>query len=99
MSFDGTWNITIATPIGKQSVVLEISTQDGNVRGTARQGEEVVPFLDPVVDGSRLTWTQNVTRPMRLSLKFDVTVDGATMTGTARAGFLPTSKLTGARVS
>jgi hypothetical protein len=99
MIFDGTWNITIATPIGKQSVVLEISSHDGDVRGTARQGEEVVPFIDPVVDGDRLTWTQNVTRPMRLSLKFDVTVDGATMTGTAKAGFLPTSKLTGARIA
>jgi hypothetical protein len=99
MIFDGTWNITIATPIGKQSVVLDISTKDGNLRGTARQGEEVVPFIDPVADGNRLTWTQHVTRPMRLSLTFDVTVEGATMTGTAKAGFLPTSKLTGARVA
>jgi hypothetical protein len=99
MIFDGTWNITIATPIGKQSVVLEISTHDGNVRGTARQGEEVVPFIDPVVDGDRLTWTQDVTRPLRLRLKFDVTVDGATMTGTAKAGVLPASRLTGARIA
>ncbi len=99
MIFDGTWNITIATPIGKQSVVLEISTRDGDVRGTATQGAEVVPFIDPAVNGDRLTWTQSVTRPMRLSVKFDVTVNGATMTGTAKAGFLPTSKLTGARMA
>lgn len=99
MIFDGTWNIVIATPIGKQSVVLDISTRDGTVQGTARQGEEVVPLLDPVIDGQRLCWTQNVTRPLRLSLRFDVTVEGSTMTGTAKAGILPTSKLTGQRVS
>lgn len=99
MIFDGTWNVIIATPIGKQSVVLEISTHEGNVRGVARQGEQVVQLVDPVVDGDRLTWTQNVTKPLRLSLKFDVTVKGATMTGTAKAGPLPTSKLTGERVA
>jgi hypothetical protein len=96
--FDGTWNVTIATPIGKQSVVLELTSRDGTLRGTARQGDEVVELVDPVVDGNRLRWTQRVTRPLRLTLAFDVTVEGASMIGTAKAGFLPTSKLTGVRV-
>jgi hypothetical protein len=95
--FDGTWNVTIATPIGKQVVVLEIATRDGAVRGTARQGAETVAFLDPVIDGNRMRWTQKVTRPLRLTLAFDVTVEGVSMTGTAKAGILPTSKLTGVR--
>jgi hypothetical protein len=99
MIFEGTWNIVIATPIGKQVVVLEIATRDGKLAGTARQGAEVVELLDPVVDGNRMTWTQHVTRPLRLTLKFDVSVDGATMTGTAKAGILPTSKLRGERVA
>ncbi len=98
MSFEGTWNVVIATPIGKQSVVLDIVSHEGGVRGTARQGTEVVPFLDPVVDGQRMTWTQQVTKPMRLTLKFDVTVEGRRMTGTARAGLLPSSRLTGERI-
>jgi hypothetical protein len=34
---------------------------------------------------------------LRLTLAFEVTRAGATMTGTAKAGILPTSKLTGAR--
>ena len=40
-----------------------------------------------------------MTRPLRLTLRFDVTLDlSDTMTGTAKAGILPTSKLTGVRV-
>ena len=95
--FDGTWNVVIATPIGRQHVVLEISTRDGTVRGTATRGSEVVPFIAPVLDGNRLTWTQHVTKPLRLSLTFDVTVEGSTMAGTAKAGILPSSRVTGER--
>jgi hypothetical protein len=98
MTFEGTWNVTIATPIGKQSVVFEISTEGDKMCGTARQGSETVPFIDPVADGNRLTWTQHVTKPLRLTLKVDVTIEGATMTGTAKAGLLPASKLTGERI-
>jgi hypothetical protein len=34
---------------------------------------------------------------MKLTLKFEVDVDGDAMTGTAKAGFLPASKLHGSR--
>jgi len=97
--FDGTWNVTIATPIGKQEIVLEIATRHGAVGGTARRGDEIVALVDPIAEGNRLRWTQSVTRPLRLTLAFDVTVDGDAMTGTAKAGVLPSSRLTGRRVT
>lgn len=99
MLFDGTWQVTIATPIGKQAVVLEITSENGLLRGTARQGNETVPFINPVMNGKRLTWSQTVTKPMSLNIKFDVTVDENRMSGTAKAGFFPASNLTGERVS
>ena len=98
MNVGGTWRVVVATPIGKQHVILEITTRDGRVEGTATQGQDVVPFIDPVVEGDRLKWTQNVTKPLRLTLKFDVSVTGDTMSGTAKAGPLPTSRLTGERI-
>ncbi len=98
MMFDGTWKIRIATPIDQQHVELEITQRhDGHLVGRATQGQETVPFLEPVIEGTRMTWVQQVTKPLKLTLKFDVTVDGDTMTGTAKAGLLPTSKLTGSR--
>ena len=42
MSFDGRWQVSIATPIGKQSVIFEITTQDGAVKGIAKQKDEIV---------------------------------------------------------
>jgi hypothetical protein len=98
MSVARTWNLTIATPIGRQDVVLELSERDGALHGTARGRAEEVPLLDLVRDGNRLTWRQAITRPLRLNLAFDVTVDGDTLTGVSRAGRLPSSSVTCTRV-
>jgi hypothetical protein len=96
-TFAGLWDVTLSTPIGKMAVVLDIADQDGVIRGTAATSDEKVDFIDPVAEGNQLTWTQNVTTPMKLTLKFDVTVDGDTMTGGAKAGPMPASKLAGTR--
>lgn len=100
-SVAGTWNLVINTPIGKQHATLTLSTRDGILHGVARDqrhGEEV-PLTDLVLDGNRLTWAQSITKPMRLNLTFDVTIDGDEMTGRSKAGRLPASKVTGRRAA
>lgn len=97
-SLTGTWNISIATPIGTQSVVLELTEHNGIVEGIAKGHAETTPLINPVLDGHRLTWKQAITKPMRLNLTFDVTIDGNTLSGTSKAGMLPPSKVTGTRV-
>ncbi len=99
MSLTGNWNIKISTPIGTQSVVLELTETNGLVEGTAKGTAESTPLIDPVLDGNRLTWKQSITKPMRLNLVFDVIIDGDTLTGTSKAGRLPTSKVAGTRVA
>ncbi len=98
MSITGSWNVSISTPIGTQAVVLELVEHDGVVEGTAKGSAESTPLIDPVLNGNRLTWKQSITKPMRLNLAFDVTIDGNSLTGTSKAGRLPTSKVTGTRV-
>lgn len=98
-TFAGSWNVTISTLIGDLIAVFNITDEDGVIGGTASTDAETVEILDAVADGNRLTWSQNVTTPMRLTLKFDVTVDGDTMTGTSKAGILPASKVNGRRSS
>ncbi|OZB98856.1 DJ-1/PfpI family protein [Paenibacillus sp. XY044] len=97
-AFDGEWNVTITTPVGKMDVKLSIATTHGVVHGTATQGEETVKFLNPVIQGSKLTWSQQVTKPLRLNLKFEVNVNGDELNGVAKAGVLPASKVVGKRL-
>jgi hypothetical protein len=98
-TFAGSWDVTIDTLIGKMEVVFDITEQDGVIHGTARSDAETADFLDAVADGNRLTWSQAVTTPMRLTLKFEVTVEGDSMTGTSKAGMFPASKVYGSRSS
>ncbi|MCR2805849.1 DJ-1/PfpI family protein [Paenibacillus soyae] len=95
--FDGIWDTIISTPIGKLAVKLDIATVNGRIQGKATMEDEVSMFIDPVASGSRLRWSQRITKPIRLNLKFDVAATGNQMTGTAKAGVLPASALDGKR--
>lgn len=98
-SFAGTWNATLDTPIGQIAAVFTITEENGALGGSASTAKETVDILDAVADGDRLTWILKTTTPMKLTLKFDVTVEGDTMSGTSKAGILPSSKVNGTRES
>jgi hypothetical protein len=96
-AFAGTWNVTIATPLGKIVTVFEIEETDGIISGVARSSSESVAFDNPIIDGDRLRWSQRVTKPMRLNLNFDVAVTDDALEGTSKAGRLPSSRVAGTR--
>jgi hypothetical protein len=96
-SITGTWDLVIKTPIGKQHVVLDLAETDGVLTGQAIGTDETVPLVEPTLTGNRLSWRQQITKPLRLNLVFDVTIDGDTLTGTSKAGRLPRSRVTGTR--
>ncbi|MGW4565990.1 hypothetical protein ACWEN3_27435 [Streptomyces sp. NPDC004561] len=97
MSAEGTWDLTMSTPIGRMKAVIELHRRDGVLTGTAQGSGEEVPLTDVVLDGDRLAWRQAISKPMRLNLAFDVTLDGDTLTGTSKAGRLPSTRITGER--
>ncbi|GLX49257.1 hypothetical protein Shyhy01_22070 [Streptomyces hygroscopicus subsp. hygroscopicus] len=99
MSVEGTWNLSISTPIGKIKAVVELREQDGILTGVARGAGEEVALADITLTDDRLTWKQAITKPMRLNMTFDVTVNDDTLQGTSKAGRLPSSKVTGERQS
>ncbi|WP_432250731.1 hypothetical protein ACRAR1_29280 [Streptomyces sanyensis] len=98
MPVEGTWNLSVSTPIGKIKAMVTLRKQDdGTLTGVAHGTGEEVPLSDISLDGGRLTWKQAVTKPLRLDLAFDVTLDGDTLEGTSKAGRLPASKVIGER--
>lgn len=101
MSPTGTWQLTIKTPVGSVSVELVVNADDGILTARARGQGQDIPITDMILvehpGGQHLTWTQSVTRPLRLTLQFEVLVADDTMEGTARAGRLPASRVSGTR--
>ena len=99
MELTGAWDVTIKTPIGSLAVVFVFTEFAGALTGSATLKNETVPLQDLVVSGTRATWHQSVTKPMRLNLDFDVVVEGDSLTGHSRAGRLPRSAVNGTRRS
>ncbi|WP_431910190.1 hypothetical protein [Micromonospora carbonacea] len=93
----GSWDVSLKTPIGTLRATYVFAEADGVITGTASTTSETVPLTTVVCDGSRVTWQQSVTRPMRLHLDFDVVVDDQTLSGHSRAGRLPRTAVTGVR--
>jgi hypothetical protein len=97
MPAEGTWDLSISTPIGKIKAVVDLRRDHGVLTGTAYGTGEEVPLTDLALDGDQLTWRQAVTKPMRLNLAFTVTLADDTLTGTSKAERLPASNVTGQR--
>lgn len=96
---EGAWELSIQTPLGRQHTVLTLTRHENSLSGTMRDVRhgELVELKELQQQGTRLTWAQSITRPMRLNLTFEVTVDGDELTGLAKAGRLPASRVTGRR--
>ncbi|QOD45246.1 hypothetical protein H9X71_08395 [Clavibacter zhangzhiyongii] len=90
------------TPVGTMHATLAFRDETGTVVGTAAGKGETVQLRDirtAATDaGLRVTWSQTITKPLRLDLDFEVVVDGDRMSGRSRAGRLPGTAVTGTRV-
>ncbi|WP_239373119.1 hypothetical protein [Frankia sp. Cj5] len=86
-----------ATPRCCRWGLPDLYAEDGVLNGTAHGSGEEAALSDVLFAGDRLTWSQSITKPLRLNLTFDMVVNGDTMTGKSKAGRLPTSKVTGQR--
>ncbi|MGW1680178.1 hypothetical protein [Saccharopolyspora sp. NPDC002376] len=97
----GTWHVRMKTPIGTIDADYRFAETPDGITGTATgTGEETA--LDDIVceataEGERVMWRQEINKPMRLNLEYDVTVTGDTFAGYSRAGRLPRSRVTGER--
>jgi hypothetical protein len=92
----GKWNITIKTPMGDKSGVLELNVSGKTLTGSLSDAEHHVAISDGRVEGNRLSWKAKITKPMRLSFKFTAIVEQDRISGDARH-FLGAATFSGTR--
>ena len=80
----GKWNITINTPMGERSGVLDLLVTGQTLTGTLSDAEHHVAISDGKIEGNRLSWQAKITKPMHLNFKFTATVDEDRISGAAR---------------
>jgi cytochrome P450 len=93
-----TWDLTLATPMGPQSMTAKIIRDGSKFTGNiaAEAGSE---DINGEIAGNAMSWTMNLTKPVSIKLKFDAVVSGDAMTGTVKLGMFGKAALTGKRVA
>jgi aerobic carbon-monoxide dehydrogenase large subunit len=94
---DGQWNMVMKPPVGpEQRMVATFNTDGGALTGKLEAPEGTQEFSG-TVDGNRLKWEMKVTQPMPITLKYDLTVEGDALSGTAKLGMFGKAKVQGTR--
>jgi len=99
MSVDGTWKVTVNSPMGKEETVLELRSEAGTLQGTQSGAHGSVPIKDGRVNGETISWSSSVTSPMRITLQFTGTVAADSMKGKVKLGMFGTYDFTGSRAT
>jgi hypothetical protein len=80
----GKWNITIKTPLGDKSGVLDLKIDGAELTGSLSDAEHFAAISGGRVQGNQLSWSAKITKPMRMSFKFTATVEADRITGVAK---------------
>jgi aerobic carbon-monoxide dehydrogenase large subunit len=96
-SIDGDWKMVLATPMGPQEMTGRFETNGDSLQGYLRSPEGRQSFTGTVA-GNRLKFDLKVEKPMKITLKYDIEVEGDTLSGRVKMGIFGSAKLTGERM-
>ena len=97
MSADGTWNVTLNTPMGAQAGTLELATDGTVLTGTMSGPQGSMELENGTADGDNLSWTVNMTQPMPITIEATAAIDGDEISGEAKLGAFGTATFSGSR--
>lgn len=95
-SIDGDWNMVLASPVGPQEMQGHFETQGGQLTGYLSSPEGQQNFTG-TVESNQLKFDLKVEKPMKITLKYDITIEGDKLTGRVKMGIFGKAKLTGER--
>ena len=96
MSADGTWNVTMNSPMGAQAGTVEFKSNGGTLEGTMTGPQGTAPIEDGKIDGSSLTWSITA-QQMSMRIAFTATIDGDSIAGEADLGAFGKATFSGTR--
>jgi hypothetical protein len=97
MSIDGTWKITVNSPMGPQPSTLTLAVEGDALTGSQSAQGTTSPIANGKVDGDTLTWSNSITSPFPMTLEFTGKVDGDNLSGSVKAGSFGSFPFSGGR--
>jgi len=97
MAVDGTWNLTMSTPMGERNTTLSLKSSGGTLTGTQGADGNSTEIFDGTVNGDDVAWKVSITNPMPLTLDFSGKVAGDSISGEMGIGPMGSFPFTGTR--
>lgn len=97
MAVDGSWNLTLSTPMGERKTTLSLTSSGGTLTGTQGADGESTEIFEGAVNGDDVAWKVSITNPMPLTLAFSGKVSGDSISGEASIGPMGSFPFTGTR--
>jgi hypothetical protein len=98
MAVDGTWNITLNTPMGDRPVTVTLMTEGEALSGSFESPQGKQPFEGGTVSGDEATWSTMFNGAMgEMKLDFVGTVDGDNIEGSVQFGQFGSGRFAGTR--
>jgi carbon-monoxide dehydrogenase large subunit len=95
---DGDWNMVMKPPMGPQQEMVAHFETDGSTLSGYLAAPEGRQDFSGTVDGQTLKWEMKVEQPMKITLKYNLTVDGDAIAGKCKLGMRGSAKVSGTRV-
>lgn len=93
---DGDWKMVLSTPVGPQAMIGQFKTEGVTVNGVLKSDQGSMGFTG-ILTGNNLKFDLKVEKPMKITLKYDITFEGARLNGKVKMGIFGTAKLVGER--
>jgi hypothetical protein len=98
MAVDGTWEVTVNSPMGAQKSTVVLKSDGGSLSGTASAQGNTMNISNGKVSGDTVSWSAAITNPMPMTLEFAGTVSGDAISGNVQAGGFGSFPFSGKRV-
>ena len=97
MAVDGTWNLTMSTPMGERNATLSLKSSGGTLTGTQGADGNSTEIFDGTVNGGDVAWKVSITNPMPLTLDFTGKIAGNSISSEMGIGPMGSFPFTGTR--
>ena len=94
----GKWQITVKGPTGPQLTELTLTASGEGYSGVQSGDGMDSPVEGFTVDGANVSWINRVSKPMKLKVTFSGVVDGDSIVGKCKAGFMGKFSFTATRI-
>ena len=94
---DGEWDIVLKTPMGPQAIRVTFQTEGGVLSGLFDSAEGRQAFQGGTFEDGRARFDLAVEKPMKITLKYDLSIDGDSIAGKCKMGMFGSAKVSGTR--